>query len=85
MAARDRVKTELDKLNNLECRDWAGDPVSAEATTKFAARTSTDAESARAVLEGYHKQLDGVVESLNKAYQAYSETEANNAALWGKS
>jgi hypothetical protein len=82
--ARDRVQAELDKLNHLEVREWATDPVSAQAVARFTERTSTEAESAREVLTGYLQQLDRAVDALDKAYQYYVETEGTNAALWGK-
>jgi len=85
LEARDRVQKQIARLDGMETLPWAQDPISAEAAARFTERTSTDAESARQVLQGYLEQLDRAVDALNRAYAYYVETEGANTAMWGKS
>ncbi|MGX7823956.1 hypothetical protein ACTG9Q_02570 [Actinokineospora sp. 24-640] len=72
-------------LDGLPVREWAGDPVSGETAAQFAERTNSGAaDSAIACLRGYERQLQGAIDALKAANDAYTMTEGTNAAMWGR-
>lgn len=84
-AAHVRVAKRVTELSGLQIPDWAGDPVSSETAVQFQQRsTSSSADSAKACLEGYEKQLKAAIDSLQKSHDEYMLKEGDNAALWGK-
>ncbi|HWM06294.1 MAG TPA: hypothetical protein VNP92_28455 [Actinophytocola sp.] len=82
--AHDRVSRKVQQLGSLECRDWAGDPVSGETAVQFGQRTNGGADSAMACLTGYQQQLENAIKSLQDAHDDYLAIEGTNTARWGK-
>jgi hypothetical protein len=82
--AHEAVSAKVRDLRGLDVREWAGDPVSGATAKRFNERTHGGGQSAIAALEGYQKQLESVIKTLEKTKADYTRLEGSNAALWGK-
>jgi len=82
--AHQAVTAKVRDLHALDVREWAADPVSGATAMRFSERTSGGGDSAMACLEGYQKQLERVIKTLEITKAEYTRLEGSNAALWGK-
>ncbi|WP_143174375.1 transcriptional regulator [Streptoalloteichus hindustanus] len=84
-SALNRLDPQVDMaITDLRIRPWAGDPVSAEAATRFNDASVDSGEGALHALQSYQRQLKAAADALRDAEAQYRATEGDNAALWGK-
>ncbi|KAA2251216.1 transcriptional regulator [Solihabitans fulvus] len=68
-------------ITEVRVRPWAGDPVSAEAATKFNERSFDAADSALTALQGYQAQLKSALDALGQVERQYHVVEGDNTDL----
>lgn len=69
---------------DLRIKPWANDPVSADATTAFNARSVETSESALARLQAYRTQLSTAVDTLDRTAAHYRLSDDDNSVTVSK-
>ncbi|HEU5475792.1 MAG TPA: transcriptional regulator [Actinophytocola sp.] len=80
-----KVSRQVELANaDLRITPWANDPVSADATEAFNARSVGSGESALRQLEAYRGQLDNAVDALDRTAAQYQLSDEDSSVTVGK-